>query len=261
MLVFKSKDDLKVYARADGGWRVPLGFDFYTEGWWLAEKGMAICSHLLNFSPLPIVIYFLFNEEDLWRATGMTSVGSTYPGLIFRGKNGAVIAMTAEITEQQMDDNYAKAKCLHEEAQAEKKRASLTAEAARQEEVQRRESLAREVRKLVSPKLRSAADAEVVRPVVGEQNYHGIIRALADGASLWVFFSEEEIRADPELSTKEKQGTLEILREEKLGYAGWVRTPPHSERPPIAGFEPVPGTNTHGNSVGGGGGSEGNRRH
>lgn len=94
-------------------------------------------------------------------------------------------------------------------------------------------------------RIKNVQDADQVRSLIGEQNCEGIKRAIADGASVWVFQSEDEINADPDLSPEEKAQCLKILREEKLGYAGWFRSP---TRQPIPGLEPAPGYDSHGNS-------------
>ena len=68
----------------------------------------------------------------------------------------------------------------------------------------------------------TAEGADEWRAVIGEQNYSATLRALDDKARIWVFRSEEEIDKS-ELSEEEKRQTKEILREEKLGWAGWIR--------------------------------------
>lgn len=106
-------------------------------------------------------------------------------------------------------------------------------------------------------RIKSLQDTEQFRSLIGKQNYAGVGRALADGAAVWIFLSEEEVEADQDLSPEEKTACGKILREEKLGYAGWFRPPTRPRRNPIPGLEPAPGHDTHGNYHSGGGSSQG----
>lgn len=80
-------------------------------------------------------------------------------------------------------------------------------------------------------KIRTMEEAEAARDLIGNQNVEACGRALADNAQVWFFQTEEEIEDDPELIEKEKKECKRILREEGLGYAGWVRPPEKRRRP------------------------------
>ena len=100
-------------------------------------------------------------------------------------------------------------------------------------------------------KIKNLEDAKKVRKLVGEQNFKAFGRALKDGASIWVFKTRKEIESDPDLDKDEKLECKRILREEKMGYAGWLRLPKRSVNPLLV---PTSGYDSHGNSRGGGGG-------
>lgn len=74
-------------------------------------------------------------------------------------------------------------------------------------------------------KISTVEQAESFLNLVGEQNYRGMLRALADGAEVWVFISPEDIEAS-ELSVEEKVQCQSIWQI-GLGYAGWIRVPEH----------------------------------
>lgn len=99
-------------------------------------------------------------------------------------------------------------------------------------------------------RIESMEDAEQVRPLIGEQNFAGARRALADGASVWVFLSPKEVDENHDLAADEKEACKQRFAETGGKYAGWVR-PPQSARQPVPGLEPVPGYDTHGNYRGG----------
>lgn len=75
----------------------------------------------------------------------------------------------------------------------------------------------------VMPRITTASDAKKWRKIIGEDNYSAMLRALEDDALVWCFTNEADITLDSELTRKEKRKVLKIFREEKLGYAGWVR--------------------------------------
>lgn len=107
-------------------------------------------------------------------------------------------------------------------------------------------------------RIKKIEDADQFRELIGEENYMGIGRALADGAWVWIFRTEEEI-LNSELETIEKLDCLKIFTDQGLGYAGWIRTP---ARRPLPWFERVVTPrgfyDAHGNFHSGGG-SEGSR--
>lgn len=105
-------------------------------------------------------------------------------------------------------------------------------------------------------RIESVEDLKKVRARIGEQNFEGVQRALADGASVWVFLAKEEIEQDPDLSPQEKSECSVIF--EREGYAGWLR-PVKSQY--IPGITIHPAYDTHGNYRGGGGGSSEGSRH
>ncbi|PIR83634.1 hypothetical protein COU18_03045 [Candidatus Kaiserbacteria bacterium CG10_big_fil_rev_8_21_14_0_10_51_14] len=78
-------------------------------------------------------------------------------------------------------------------------------------------------------RIRTPEDAELWRPIVGEQGYNGLLRALKDGVSFWVFQSVSEVLYDGDLTDDEKVATLKILikeHEEGRKFCGWMRRPP-----------------------------------
>lgn len=107
--------------------------------------------------------------------------------------------------------------------------------------------------------LKILKDAEAWRSTIGEQNYRACLRALEDGARVWVFTSLQEIEENRDLSDEEKEGARRVLETENLGYAGWIRVPKHRERQRIPGIDPCEGYDTHGNYRGGSSGSDGPR--
>lgn len=108
-------------------------------------------------------------------------------------------------------------------------------------------------------RIKNIEDADRFRELIGEENYAGIGRALADGAWVWLFRTEKEILDSEDLEMIEKLDCLKILTDQGLGYAGWIRTP---ARRPLPWFERVVTSHgfydSHGNYHNGGG-SEGSR--
>lgn len=77
--------------------------------------------------------------------------------------------------------------------------------------------------------LTTAEDVQSWRDIVGEQNFQACLRAIADGAQLWAFSSDEEIDACEGLSESEKATVRRNLAEnpEKslVPFAGFVKPP------------------------------------
>ncbi|MBF8280924.1 MAG: hypothetical protein HW383_697 [Candidatus Magasanikbacteria bacterium] len=107
-------------------------------------------------------------------------------------------------------------------------------------------------------RVRNETEAESLKAIIGNDNVAGVKIALTDGASVWIFQSEEEI-AESELTDDEKKVSKDLLAEMGGRFAGWVRPP--MRRQPIPGLEPVIGYDSHGNYRGGGSNSGGNWSH
>lgn len=86
-------------------------------------------------------------------------------------------------------------------------------------------------------------DIDSVRQIIGDQNADASVRALADGACVWVFLTVEELDTDLELSLEEKAQCREIFAHTGGVYAGWVRMPVRL----VLGFTVMPGYDSHGN--------------
>lgn len=95
-------------------------------------------------------------------------------------------------------------------------------------------------------RIRNMQEVENFQSLIGDQNVMACERALKDGAEVWVFKTEEEIDAS-ELTQEEKEDCKKILRDEKLGYAGWFRAP----KKEVPGFTPSVHYDSHGNARGG----------
>ncbi len=204
---------------------------------------------LLNFSPRSVV-YILESPEDVQRVIG--EIGVSYipensPGLVYKGPSYepfAVFVFVKEITQEDEKANLARAK----EKFAQQRRALEKERAGKVRQVS-------EVRK--SPRVRTPEDAADFLPLIGEDNYEAIERAVRDGAEIWIFLSEGEIHADPDLKEEEKADCLRRLCEEDLGYAGFVRGKAVANCTSVVNpwLTPSPSYDTHGNSRGGGWGS------
>lgn len=116
----------------------------------------------------------------------------------------------------------------------------------------RRKSKGCSLRKEKDMEIRSVEQLdERLSTLIGKQNTEATMRALADGARIWVFTSVEAVRADQELDEVERKFCLDQFAAGEK-WAGIFRPPKRSPRPPIPGFTTAPGYDSHGNSRGGG---------
>ena len=95
-------------------------------------------------------------------------------------------------------------------------------------------------------RIKSVEQAETLRSIIGDENVEACGRALADRAKVWVFQTEAEAQTEQELTEEERQFCLNRFASGET-WAGIYRTP---ETPPVPGFTPHRGYDTHGNSRG-----------
>lgn len=78
-------------------------------------------------------------------------------------------------------------------------------------------------------RIQTPEDVSLWKAIIGEQNAQACIRALADGAAIWTFVSEEEIDACAELGDEDKKSARNLLRLNLEGsvvpFAGIVKRP------------------------------------
>ena len=82
-------------------------------------------------------------------------------------------------------------------------------------------------------RIRTADDAAMWRDVIGEHRCIIVGIRLREGSPVWVFTSDEEIDADPELEEAVKALVKQRLKAEALGFTVWWYLNDHQ---PATGF-------------------------